>query len=76
MDLRGSGLHHLKMDTSLKRPSVGARVRLSGFLGVFEIVRIAQDGSFVDLKHLDNGGPDYIEQEMSSRDLIYLNPRL
>ncbi len=69
-------LHDLKMDTSLKRPSIGDRVQLTGFLGVFEVVRLVQNGSMVDLKHLDKGGPDYIEQEMSSRELIYLNPRL
>lgn len=73
MAQRGLRLHDFNMDTLLRRPSIGDRVRLTGFLGVFEVVRIVQDGSLVDLKHLDFTGPDYIEQEVCSQDLIYLS---
>lgn len=73
MDRSDLRLHDSKMDTLLRRPSIGDRVRLTGFLGVFEVVRIVQDGSLVDLKHLDFTGPDYIEQEVCSQDLIYLS---
>ncbi len=73
MALRDLRLHDLSMDTPKKEPRIGDRVRLTGFLGVFEVVRIVQNGSMVDLKHLDFTGPDYIEQEVFSQDLIYLN---
>jgi hypothetical protein len=73
MAQRGSRLHDFNMDTLLRRPNIGDRVRLTGFLGVFEVVRIVQDASLVDLKHLDFTGPDYIEQEVCTQDLIYLN---
>jgi hypothetical protein len=65
-------LHHANMYTSLKKPRLGDRVRLTGFLGVFEVVRVRPDGSLVDLKHLDLHQTDYIEQEVSSHDLIYV----
>jgi hypothetical protein len=72
MALMVRGLHHADMYTSLKRPRVGDRVRLTGFLGVFEVVRVRPDGSLVDLKHLDLHQTDYIEQEVSAHDLIYV----
>lgn len=56
----------------MKKPSIGDRVRLAGFLGEFEVVRVIHNGSMVDLKHLDLHGPDYIEQEVSAHDLTYL----
>ena len=56
----------------MKNPQIGDRVRLTGFLGVFEVVRIFQNGTMVDLKHLDLYGPDYIEREVSTHDLTYL----
>jgi hypothetical protein len=65
-------LHAVDMYTSLKKPRVGDRVRLTGFLGVFEVVRVRPDGSLVDLKHLDLHQTDYIEQEVSAHDLIYV----
>lgn len=61
------------MYTPLKKPCIGDRVRLAGFLGEFEIVRVIHNGSMVDLKHLDLHGPDYIEQEVSAHDLTYLS---
>jgi hypothetical protein len=65
-------LHDASMYTSLKRPRLGDRVRLTGFLGVFEVVRVRPDGSLVDLKHLDLHKTAYIEQEVSTHDLIYV----
>jgi hypothetical protein len=35
---------------------------------------VGPDGSLVDLKHLDLHRPDYIEQEVSAHDLIYVRP--
>ena len=60
------------MYTVLKNPHVGDRVRLTGFLGVFEVIRVGPDGSLVDLKHLDLHRTDYIEREVSAHDLIYV----
>lgn len=62
------------MYTSYENPRVGDRVRLTGFLGIFEVVRIFQNGSLVDLKHLDLHGTDYIEQEVSVHDILYVGP--
>jgi hypothetical protein len=61
------------MYTSMKNPKIGDRVRLTGFLGVFEVVRIFHHGTMVDLKHLDLYGPDYVEREVSTHDLTYLS---
>lgn len=61
------------MNTPSKKPCIGDRVRLAGFLGEFEVVRVIHNGSMVDLKHLDLHGPDYIEQEVSAYDLTYLS---
>lgn len=72
MAQRGHRRHHANMYTSLKKPRLGDRVRLTGFLGVFEVVRVRPDGSLVDLKHLDLHQTAYIEQEVSSHDLIYV----
>jgi hypothetical protein len=72
MARREKSLHHPSMYTSMKNPKIGDRVRLTGFLGVFEVVRIFQHGTMVDLKHLDLYGPDYIEREVSTHDLTYL----
>jgi hypothetical protein len=65
--------HDFSMYTPMKKPCIGDRVRLAGFLGEFEIVRVIHNGSMVDLKHLDLHGPDYIEQEVSAHDLTYLS---
>jgi len=63
--------HDLDMDRSTRPPRIGDRVRISGFLGMFEIVQIRQDGLMTDLKHLGFSGPDYIEKEILSKELIY-----
>ncbi|MGA2651297.1 MAG: hypothetical protein ABSF28_12270 [Terracidiphilus sp.] len=63
--------HPLNMDRNRRRPRIGDRVRISGFLGQFEIVQIRQEGLMTDLKHLGFSGPDYIEREILSRELIY-----
>jgi hypothetical protein len=67
-----SCLDDFNMYTPLKKPCIGDRVRLAGFLGEFEIVRVVHNGSMVDLKHLDLHGSDYIEQEVSAYDLTYV----
>jgi hypothetical protein len=63
--------HHLNMDRNKRPPRIGDRVKISGFLGTFEIVQIRQEGLMTDLKHLGFPGPDYIEREILSRELIY-----
>jgi hypothetical protein len=63
--------HHLNMDRNTRPPRIGDRVRISGFLGLFEIVQIRQEGLMTDLKHLGFSGPDYIEREILSKELIY-----
>ena len=72
MALWESRLHHGSMNTRRQPPRIGDRVRISGFLGSFEIVEIRQDGLMADLKHLDLPGPEYIEREILSKELIYL----
>ena len=62
------------MDTLTKTPCIGDRVRIMGFLGEFEIVQVRQDGLMTDLKHLGLPGDAYIETEVLSRELIYLDP--
>jgi len=63
--------HYLNMNRSNRPPRIGDRVRISGFLGMFEIVQIRQEGLMTDLKHLGFSGPDYIEREILSKELIY-----
>lgn len=58
---------------TLRKPRIGDHVRIDGFLGVFEIVRIERNGMMVDLKHLGMPGPDYIEKEILTRELMYLD---
>jgi hypothetical protein len=67
--------HYLTMDRNNRHPRIGDRVRISGFLGKFEIVQIRQDGLMTDLKHLGFSGPDYIEREILSKELIYEDQR-
>ncbi|MGA2218830.1 MAG: hypothetical protein ABSG51_12130 [Terracidiphilus sp.] len=57
----------------MKTPRIGDRVKVVGFLGTFEVIHVQPDGSMTDLKHLDTPGPDYIEREIFTRELIYLN---
>ena len=64
-------LHSLIMDRNTRPPRIGDRVRISGFLGLFEIVQIRQECLMTDLKHLGFPGPDYIEREILSKELIY-----
>jgi hypothetical protein len=61
------------MDRVMKTPRIGDRVKVVGFLGTFEVIHVQPDGSMTDLKHLDTPGPDYIEREIFTRELIYLN---
>jgi len=58
---------------TLRTPRIGDQVRIDGFLGVFEIVRIERNGLMVDLKHLGRPGSDYIEKEILTRELKYLD---
>jgi hypothetical protein len=64
-------LHSLIMDRNKRPPRIGDQVQISGFLGTFEIVQIRQEGLMTDLKHLGFPGPDYIEREILSKELIY-----
>jgi hypothetical protein len=57
-----------------KRTQIGDRVQIMGFTGTFEVVQLRQGGLVADLKHLGSPGPDYIEKEIFSCELIYPNP--
>lgn len=61
------------MDITRKKPCIGDRVKIAGFLGAFEVVQVRQNGLMTDLKHLGLPGPDYIEREVLAKELIYLN---
>lgn len=61
------------MNTKTRRPRVGDLVGISGFLGRFEVIQVGLDGAMTDLKHLGSPGPDYIERDILSHELIYLN---
>ena len=65
----------VEMSSKTKRPRVGDQVGIAGFLGRFEVVQVALDGAMTDLKHLGIAGPDYIERDILSQELIYLNVR-
>jgi hypothetical protein len=73
MALREWRLHYLSMETHARMPRVGDRVRIKGFLGVFEVVEVGPQGSMVDVKHLDLPGPAYIEKEVLWHELVYLH---
>lgn len=61
------------MDTVRERaPRLGDRVRINGFVGLFEIILLRENG-MCDLKHLDSAGSDYIETELLSKELIYID---
>jgi hypothetical protein len=64
-------VHSFIMDRNKRPPRIGDRVQISGFLGHFEVVQIRQEGLMTDLKHLGFPGPDYIEREILSKELIY-----
>jgi hypothetical protein len=57
----------------MRRPRLGDQVRIDGFLGVFEIVRVDRNGLMVDLKHVGRHGSDYIEKEILTRELTYVD---
>ena len=61
------------MDNTRQRPRKGDRVQINGFLGVFEVVHVGPNGATADVKHLGLPGPDYIEVEILSQELIYIN---
>jgi len=71
MALREWPLDHRFMENHSRMPRVGDRVRIKGFLGVFEIVEVGLRGSMVDVKHLDSPGPAYIEREVLWHELEY-----
>jgi hypothetical protein len=64
-------LDDLSMNITRKYPSIGDRVQIDGFLGEFEVVQVRNDGMMADLRHLGSPGPDYLEKDILSRDLIY-----
>lgn len=72
MALQKSGPHDVRMDSLKRIPRIGDQVRITGFSGRFEVVRVGKDGSMADLKHLDVPGPDYIERDILHHELIYL----
>jgi hypothetical protein len=59
---------------TIKGACIGDMVQIMGFSGTFEVVQVRQDGLFADLKHLGSPGPDYIEKEIFSWELIYSTP--
>jgi len=61
------------MNSIRRIPRKGDRVQILGFLGTFEVVLFKADGT-CDLRHLDSPGPDYIENQVFWRELVYLNP--
>jgi len=64
---------HFSMYTSTKKPSVGDRVRRTGSHGVSQVIRVLSDGAFVDLKHLDLCGPNFIEMKVPASELTFLS---
>lgn len=64
--------HHQGMDSSKRKLCLGDRVRRNGFFGVFEVIRVLEGGSQVDIKHLDLCGPNFIERGVTARDLTFL----
>ena len=68
-------LHDLSMDINPRQrpPRRGDRVQVHGFLDIFEVVRVGHNGATADVKHIGVPGPDYIEVEILSQELIYLN---
>jgi hypothetical protein len=69
------GVDDVEMSSKTKTPGVGDHVGIAGFLGRFEVVQVALEGAMTDLKHLGISGPDYIERDILSQELIYLNVR-
>jgi hypothetical protein len=62
------------MDTVNRMPCKGDRVQVPGFLGVFEVIEVRENGSCADLKHLSLPCWDYTEEDMLSKKLTYLDP--
>ena len=66
-----SQMHDLSMPIIRNSPSIGDRVQIAGFLGEFEVVQVRNGGLMADVRHLGSPGPDYIEEDILSTDLIY-----
>jgi hypothetical protein len=66
-------LDDMRMNSKTRRPRIGDQVGIAGFLGRFEVVQVGLNGAMTDLKHLGVPGPDYIERDILSHELIYLN---
>jgi len=61
------------MNSKIRRPRIGDQVGIAGFLGKFEVIQVGLNGAMTDLKHLGSSGPDYIERDILSHELIYLD---
>ena len=70
-----SALDDVGMNSKIRRPRIGDQVGIAGFLGRFEVIQVGFNGAMTDLKHLGVSGPDYIERDILSHELIYLNPQ-
>jgi hypothetical protein len=68
-----SVLDDVRMNSKTRRPRIGDQVGIAGFLGRFEVIQVGLNGATTDLKHLGLSGPDYIERDILSHELIYLN---
>lgn len=60
------------MQLANRKLSLGDRVRRNGFPGVLEVTRVFEDGSLVDIKHLDLCGPNFVEIAVPASDLTFL----
>jgi hypothetical protein len=52
---------------------IGDQVRITGFLGRFDVIELGLNGSMVHIKHLGLPGPDYFERYILAHELNYLN---
>jgi hypothetical protein len=62
------------MDTTRRVPREGDRIQIAGFLGVFEVVGVREGGTSADLKHLSMECWDYTEEDLLSKETVYMNP--
>ncbi|MGD0733413.1 MAG: hypothetical protein ABR956_19270 [Terracidiphilus sp.] len=62
------------MDNKTRVPRKGDRIQIAGFLGVFEVIELREDGLCADLKHLSLPCWDHTEENLPSKELVYLNP--
>ena len=72
---QSSTLDDVGMNSKIRRPCIGDQVGIAGCLGRFEVIQVGFNGAMTDLKHLGVSGPDYIERDILSHELIYLNPQ-